>query len=106
MNKFDWFVAKRLPKNIIRVKGLCWFSDNPDMSYLFEQAGRQIQLKEAGLWYAAAPEEELRTMAMSDPMIAKDWDSVYGDRMQKLVFIGRHLDKDQITKDLDSCLCD
>lgn len=106
MNRFDWFVAKRLPKNVIRVKGLCWFSDNPDMSYLFEQAGKQIQLKEAGMWYASAPEDELKEMAAGNPSIMKDWDPVYGDRMQKLVFIGQHLDKRQITDDLDTCLCD
>ena len=106
MNRFDWFVAKRLPKNVIRVKGLCWFSDNPDMSYLFEQAGRQLQLREAGMWYASAPEEELRNLASADPSILRDWDAEYGDRMQKLVFIGRNLDKDALTADLDSCLCD
>lgn len=106
MNRFDWFVAKRLPKNVIRVKGLCWFSDNPDMSYLFEQAGRQLQLREAGMWYASAPEEELRNLASADPSILRDWDAEYGDRMQKLVFIGRNIDKDALTSDLDSCLCD
>lgn len=106
MNKFDWFVAKRLPKSVIRVKGLCWFDTEPDMSFLFEQAGRQIQLKQAGMWYASAPEEELRNMSVSDPSILKDWDPVYGDRMQKLVFIGRNMDKEQIARDLDSCLVD
>ncbi|MGN1211081.1 MAG: CobW family GTP-binding protein [Candidatus Cryptobacteroides sp.] len=105
MNRFDWFVAKRLPKNVIRVKGLCWFSDNPDMSYLFEQAGRQLQLREAGMWYVAAPEEELRNLAQADPSILRDWDAEYGDRMQKLVFIGRNIDKDALIADLDSCLC-
>ena len=105
MNRFDWFVAKRLPKNVIRTKGLCWFSDNPDMSYLFEQAGRQLQLREAGMWYASAPEEELRNLAAADPSVLRDWDAEYGDRMQKLVFIGRNLDRDSITADLDSCLC-
>lgn len=106
MNKFDWFVAKRLPKSVIRVKGLCWFDTEPDMSFLFEQAGRQIQLKQAGMWYASAPEEELRNMSVADPSILKDWDPVYGDRMQKLVFIGRNMDKEQIARDLDSCLVD
>lgn len=105
MNKFDWFVAKRLPKNVIRTKGLCWFSDNPDMSFLFEQAGRQLQLREAGMWYASAPQEELRNLAAADPSILRDWDARYGDRMQKLVFIGRNLDKESIIADLDSCLC-
>lgn len=104
MNKFDNFVAKKWSRNIIRAKGLCYFSDDSDMSYLFEQAGRQFQLKAAGKWYATAPEEDLKEIARQDPDFMKDWDPKYGDRMQKLVFIGQHLDKEQITKDLDFCL--
>ena len=104
INKFDWFVGKRLPKSVIRAKGLCWFDDNPDMSFLFEQAGRQIQLKQAGMWYATAPEEELESLTQSNPDILKDWDPEYGDRMQKIVFIGRGMDKAQIIADLDTCL--
>ena len=104
MNKFDNFVAKKWSRNIIRAKGLCYFSDDTDMSYLFEQAGRQFQLKAAGKWYATAPEEDLKEIARQDPDFMKDWDPKYGDRMQKLVFIGQHLDKEQITKDLDFCL--
>lgn len=104
MNKFDNFVAKKWSRNIIRAKGLCYFSDDTDMSYLFEQAGRQFQLKAAGKWYVTAPEEDLKEIARQDPDFMKDWDPKYGDRMQKLVFIGQHLDKEQITKDLDFCL--
>ncbi len=107
LNKFDWFVSKILPKSgIIRAKGLCYFSDNTDMSCLFEQAGKQIMLREAGQWYATAPEEELIKMMRQDPTIMKDWDAHYGDRMQKLVFIGQHMDKEQICKDLDTCLAE
>ncbi len=104
MNRFDDFVARKWPHNIIRAKGLCYFSDDTDMSYLFEQAGRQFQLKAAGKWYATAPEEDLKEIARQDPEFMKDWDSEYGDRMQKLVFIGQHLDREQLTRDLDFCL--
>ena len=104
LNKFDWFVSKKLPKSVIRAKGLCYFSDNTDMSCLFEQAGKQIMLREAGQWYATAPEEDLIRMMRQDPTIMKDWDAHYGDRMQKIVFIGQHMDKEQICKDLDECL--
>ena len=104
MNKFDSFVAKKWPRNVIRAKGLCYFSDDTDMSYLFEQAGRQFQLKSAGRWYATAPEEDLEEIALQDPDFMKDWDPVYGDRMQKIVFIGQKLDKEQIARDLDFCL--
>lgn len=104
LNKFDWFVNKKLPKSVIRAKGLCYFSDNTDMSCLFEQAGKQIMLREAGQWYATAPEEDLIRMMRQDPTIMKDWDAHYGDRMQKIVFIGQHMDKEQICRDLDECL--
>ena len=104
INKFDWFISKRLPKSVIRAKGLCYFSNNPDMSCLFEQAGKQISLREVGRWFATAPEEELIQMMRQDPTIMKDWDAHYGDRMQKIVFIGQNMDKEQICRDLDTCL--
>ncbi len=104
INKFDWFISKRLPKSVIRAKGLCYFSNNTDMSCLFEQAGKQISLREVGRWFATAPEEELIQMMRQDPTIMKDWDAHYGDRMQKIVFIGQNMDKEQICRDLDTCL--
>lgn len=104
LNKFDYFAARNWPKNIIRSKGICYFGNNPDMSYLFETAGKQKQLKEAGMWFATAPEEELREMAEQDPSIMRDWDPDYGDRMIKIVFIGQNLDRKVISDALDSCL--
>lgn len=104
LNKFDYLAASKWPKEIIRCKGICYFSVSPDMSYLFESAGKQKQLKEAGLWFATAPEEELKELVAQDPGILKDWDDDYGDRMIKLVFIGRGMDRDAITKALDNCL--
>ena len=101
---FDDFIARRWPKNIIRAKGLCWFEDQPQLCYIFEQAGRQVKLQNAGQWYATMPEEELRLFRMENPGVNRDWDDVYGDRMQKLVFIGQKLDKEAITKELDACL--
>ena len=104
LNKFDYFAANKWPKNIIRSKGICYFGTNPDMSYLFESAGRQKQLKEAGMWFATAPEDELKELVAQDPSIMRDWDADYGDRMVKIVFIGQHLDREAITKALDDCL--
>ena len=104
MNFFDNFVAKLWPKSVIRAKGICWFKDQPDMCYLFEQAGRQIGMKNAGQWYATMPEDELKPLLEREEGLRKDWDEKYGDRMQKIVFIGQHLDKEQITRDLDECL--
>lgn len=76
------------------------------MSFLFEQAGRQKKVTEAGKWYATAPAEELEEMMAADPSIARDWDDEYGDRMDKLVFIGRGMDREAITEALDACLAD
>ena len=104
INKFDYYVAKKWPKNIIRAKGICYFNDNTDMSYLFEQAGVQKKLTEAGQWYATAPEEELQRMLATEPGLQRDWDPKYGDRMEKLVFIGQNLDRKAITDALDACL--
>lgn len=101
---FDHYIATRWPSNVIRAKGICYFSDNTDMSYLFEQAGVQKKITEAGQWFATAPEEELVQFLMQEPGLARDWDETYGDRMQKIVFIGQHLDKEAIARDLDKCL--
>ena len=101
---FDEFVARKWPKSIIRAKGICYFKGEEDICYVFEQAGRQVSLRNAGQWYATMPKEELDMMMARDEKLRHDWDDQYGDRMQKLVFIGQHLDKEQITKDLDFCL--
>lgn len=104
INRFDWLVAKRWPRNIIRTKGICYFSDEKDKCYLFEQAGVQKSIKEAGLWFATMPGEQLSEMMLRDANLRKDWDPDYGDRMVKLVFIGQDLDREAIDRMMDSCL--
>lgn len=101
---FDEFVGKHWPKNVIRAKGICYFADEPEMCYIFEQAGRQISVSKAGQWYATMPEDELKRLMEAQPEVRKDWDETYGDRMQKLVFIGQNLDKKAISEELDKCL--
>ena len=101
---FDDFVARKWPKSIIRAKGICYFKGEEEACYLFEQAGRQVSLTNAGQWYATMPKDELEMMMAQNPQLRRDWDDQYGDRMQKLVFIGQHLDKEQLTADLDFCL--
>ncbi len=101
--KFEEFVNNRFPKNVIRCKGLVWFTNDYDMSYLFEQAGKQLQLSQTGYWIASAPEEELKKMIAQDPEILKDWDDNVGDRMVKLVFIGKNMDKEAIIEEMENC---
>ena len=104
LGMFDEFVSAHWPQNVIRCKGMCYFSEEYDMCYLFEQAGRQFNLRKAGEWFATMPKEELMQLMADDPQLRKDWDDQYGDRMQKLVFIGQHLDKKALKDALDNCL--
>ena len=101
---FDEFVARHWPNNVIRAKGICYFCDEPEMCYIFEQAGRQMSVSKAGQWYATMPKEELERLMETEPGVRKDWDETYGDRMQKIVFIGQHLDTQAITRELDRCI--
>jgi len=101
---FDEFVARKWHKNIIRAKGICYFRGEEDICYVFEQAGHQVSLRNAGQWYATMPKDELEDFMERNPQLRRDWDDQYGDRMQKLVFIGQNLDKEKITADLDFCL--
>ncbi len=104
LSLFDEFVARHWPKNVIRAKGICWFTDESQTCYVFEQAGRQFSLRNAGQWYATMPKDELAQLMEREPKLRMDWDEKYGDRMQKLVFIGQNLDKESIRKALDACL--
>ena len=104
LGMFDEFVAAHWPSNVIRCKGMCYFAEEYDMCYLFEQAGRQFNLRKAGEWFATMPKEELMQLMADDAQLRKDWDDQYGDRMQKLVFIGQHLDKPALKAALDNCL--
>ena len=103
-NKFEQYVNFKWRRNIIRCKGIIWFSDEDDMSYVFEQAGNQMKLGEAVLWVASSPEDEKKKIIEESPEILKNWDERVGDRIIKLVFIGQDLEKDLIKKELDEIL--
>ena len=104
MTEFDQLVARLWPSSVIRCKGLCYFATEPDMCYVFEQAGKQVSLSQAGQWYATMPADELEQFKQQNPAAFKDWDDEYGDRMQKLVFIGQHMDREAIETLLDACI--
>lgn len=101
--KLDEF-CNTWPKNIIRCKGLMWFADEPEMAWVFETSGRQIQAGYSGQWIAAAPKAEQKQILDENPKIKDEWDEKVGDRMIKLCVIGQHLDREAISAGLDSCL--
>ena len=106
LGNFDHFIARQWPKSIVRAKGMCYFKGEEHMCYLFEQAGRQVSLHQAGQWYATMPEDELKPILARDQRLQDDWDPTYGDRMQKIVFIGIHMDTDDLRQKLEACLAD
>ena len=103
---FDEFVARKWPKDVVRTKGICYFADERDMCYVFEQAGKQKTIKQAGQWLATMPKDQLAKLLLKEAQLAKEWDPEVGDRMIKLVFIGQHIkeQKDAICAELDKCL--
>ena len=106
LSLFDEFVARKWPRDVVRAKGICYFADERDMCYVFEQAGQQKTVKQAGQWLATMPADQLAELRKNNPQLEKEWDDEYGDRMIKLVFIGQHIkeQKDAIIAELDKCL--
>ena len=106
LSLFDEFVARKWPRDVVRAKGICYFADERDMCYVFEQAGQQKTVKQAGQWLATMPADQLAELRKNNPQLEKEWDEEYGDRMIKLVFIGQHIkeQKDAIITELDKCL--
>ena len=101
---FDEFVARKWPRDVVRAKGICYFSDERDMCYVFEQAGKQKTVKQAGQWLATMPKPQLDELLAREEQLRKEWDAKVGDRMIKIVFIGQHLQKEAICAELDKCL--
>ncbi|MDD5822064.1 MAG: GTP-binding protein, partial [Prevotella sp.] len=104
LGSFDEFVSTKWPKGVVRAKGICWFRDEPETCYLFEQSGKQFNITNAGQWYATMPEDQLKDFMEQNPGVKKDWDEKFGDRMEKIVFIGQNLDRKAIEAELDKCL--
>lgn len=96
--------AGRWPRNIIRCKGVVYFSDEDDMAYVFETSGRQISAGASGRWLASCPKAEQEEVLAQEPKVRAEWDEEYGDRMIKLCIIGQKLDKKQICAELDALL--
>ena len=106
LEKFTDFVEQDWPDEVIRVKGPLWQNANPDMCYIFEQAGHQMRLMENGLFVDSAPEDEKQQIIADNPELRDYWDDEVGDRETRLCIIGRHMDKDAVVRALDACLTD
>ncbi len=104
--KFENFVFSEWPSNIIRAKGLTWIIEDPNNAYIFEQCGKQKTAVNDGMWIDAFPEKEKKQIFAMNPGIEETWDPLYGDRCNKIVFIGRKMDKKAIIKALDDCISD
>ncbi len=103
IKRFNEF-CKTLYPEMIRTKGIVWFQADPEGMYVFEQAGKQFECYQADNWVAAYPKKEREEFIASHPDIKKDWHEVWGDRMVKLVFIGKNLNTHELKKRLDTCL--
>ena len=105
IDRFNEF-AQAWPASIIRAKGMLWAKQDPDMCYLFEQAGKQMSLSQNGLFVASAPVEERSQILLENPELLDDWDDECGDRMTKICFIGRNMDRAAVETGLDECLAE
>mgnify|MGYP000808425936 FL=1 len=104
--KFENFVFAHYPKEVIRAKGLFWIKNDPQTAYIFEQSGKQKTATDDGKWIACMPKHQQEQILAMNPDIANAWDDEYGDRVNKIVFIGQNMDKEAITKALDACKAD
>jgi G3E family GTPase len=103
-DKFEEFAANHFPETVIRCKGSVWFDDQPDLAYIFEQAGQQITAEACGKWLASAPKAKQQSILRERADVREIWDEKYGDRLIKLAFIGRNMDKEAIIAQLNDCL--
>lgn len=103
-DKFMKFLEDDYPETLIRAKGYIWFADDDIHTQLFEQAGRNASVTEISNWVAALPKEDMEEAIANYPEILEDWDEIYGDRMNQIVFIGKGYSEKEITEKLSRCL--
>lgn len=104
--KFEEFVFAHYPKEIIRAKGIFWIKEDPDTAYIFETSGRQKTATDDGKWIACYPKMQQEMILQMNPDISASWHPVYGDRVNKIVFIGRNMDKKAIIAAMDNCVAE
>ncbi len=93
-------------RGVLRSKGFFWVAADHNVAYEWAQAGGISDLKPVGMWWAALPSEQWEQPPGERPDEQPDWDPIYGDRLQQLVFIGQGLDEAGLRERLDDCLLD
>ena len=102
-DKFNAFVERTWP-GLIRAKGHFWLATRPDWVGEFSLAGAIARVSAMGHWWAAIPRRHWPDHPDWWRILERNWDDVWGDRRQELVFIGTSLDEAAIRKALDDCL--
>lgn len=103
--KLHAFFGQECP-GIIRTKGFFWLASTPDFVGEVSQAGALVRHQGIGRWWSAVPKERWPEDPEFIQSVKRDWHAEYGDRKQKIVFIGLSSEMDEalIRQQLDTCL--
>jgi len=105
--RFWKYLQENFNENIIRSKGLFWLASRPNQALIWSQAGGSLRAESAGIWWSSMTfQERIQSISFVENQeeIEKDWDIRYGDRKNEIVFIGKNMDQELITKELNMCL--
>lgn len=106
--RFWEYLSAKWPANVIRSKGLFWLASRPEQALMWSQAGGSLKAEPYGRWWASVPmrERALNEAYMENQeLIMQNWDKQFGDRNNELVIIGQELDQEQLSKELETCIC-
>ena len=105
--RFWKYLNEDYPAEIIRAKGLFWLASRPDDALSFSQAGGSSRMEKAGFWWCSMPMKErlnYPSFVANQTYIESKWSKQWGDRLNELVFIGQHMNKENILSNLEKCL--
>ena len=105
--RFWEYIQGKFPVTVLRSKGLFWIASRPDQAMVWSQAGGSLKADGAGVWWSSMTFRDRMqhlSFIQNQNQIESDWDKVYGDRKNELVFIGQEMDEKLIRRELDNCL--
>tara|TARA_B000000532_G_scaffold54273_1_gene41862 strand:+ start:867 stop:2105 length:1239 start_codon:yes stop_codon:yes gene_type:complete len=105
--RFWDYLQNKFPTSIIRSKGLFWLSSRPDQALVWSQAGGSLKAEGAGVWWASMLfHERIKYLPFveNQKQIESEWDKLFGDRKNEIVFIGQNMDEKLIKDELELCL--